>query len=270
MPIDEDALRIANDSGFPLQIALHRQVRETTTRHGWTVRYAEHAWSNRDGSSGFIDLVLRNGTGTSFLLVECKRVRDSTWLFLPNDGEPKPRHKTKVWVSLYQSGSMPCYNWVDLPVDPSSPEAHFCAVRGQSSNDRITLLERVGAELVSATEALAAEDRDYRPDNAANVKIYLNAIVTTAELKLATFDPGRISLSDGTLAATEVESVPYVRLRKQLSTRPVAFSPTDYRNGLNIAWHKEHTVFVVRADSLPLLLTDLEVDDQALRHLAAG
>ena len=61
MATDEYALKIANDSGFPLQIAIAAQVSQSTASHGWKVRYAEHSWTNRvDGTNGFIDLVLED------------------------------------------------------------------------------------------------------------------------------------------------------------------------------------------------------------------
>lgn len=82
MTHDSDLLKIANDSGFPLQIAVEHQVTATTVSHGWLVRYVEHSWSNRlDGQSGSIDLVVEDRYGTTFLVIECKRVRESTWLF---------------------------------------------------------------------------------------------------------------------------------------------------------------------------------------------
>lgn len=271
MPHDPESLKIANESGFPLQIAVQRQVDETSGIHGWNVRYSEHSWAERpDGQSGFIDLVLQDKYKTTFLIVECKRVRHATWLFLPSDGTPKPRRHAKAWVTLFQAGGFSQYGWMDITADPRCQEAHFCALRGQSANDRITLLERVGAELVSSTEALAAEERDYRPDSSQSLKTYLNAIVTTADLKVAKFDPKKISLSEGTLQDAEFESVPYVRLRKQLSARATLFSPTDYRNAVDISASKEHTVLVVRADALPGLLAQLEVDDASFHRFSGG
>ena len=126
----------------------------------------------------------------------------------------------------------------------------FCAIRGQSVNDRTTLLERIGGELVSATEALAEEERDFRLPNSPTVRFYFNVIVTTADLKVAKFNPQDVSLADGTFDHAEIDSVPFVRLRKQLSMRPVRFTPEDFQNNMQTADSKENTVFVVRADSL--------------------
>jgi hypothetical protein len=80
-PADSNAIKIANEFGFPLQIAVETQVTQTTAAHGWKVRYSEHSWANRsDQTSGFIDLVLQDKYGNTFLVVECKR-------------------KKKIWVS---------------------------------------------------------------------------------------------------------------------------------------------------------------------------
>jgi len=89
-------------------------------------------------------------------------------------------------------------------------------------------------------------------------------------MKVARFDAAGVSLLDGTLSEAEIETVPYVCLRKQLSTRPLTFSPSDYSNRLDIATAKEHTVFVVRADALPQLLGDLEVSNASLHRLGGG
>jgi hypothetical protein len=244
-------LKIANDSGFPLQIAVEHVVAETSSQHGWRVRYTEHSWVNRlDDQSGFIDLVLQHRDGNTCLVLECKRVREATWLFLHSDGAAKERRHAKSWVSRYSDGQMKFFGWNDVPVDPSSPEALFCSVRGQTSNDKRTMLERIGGELISATEALAQEERDFRPQAQEMLRFYFNVIVTTAELKVAKFSPKDISLPDGTLASAEINDVPFVRFRKQMSMRGTLLTPDDYENGLDPAYAKENTVFVVGADAL--------------------
>ena len=89
------------------------------------------------------------------------------------------------------------FGWYDLWPYPICVEAEYCVIRGQSSNDKAALLERLGGELIKATEALAAEERDFRSDNFESIKLYLTLIVTTADLKLGTFDASKISLADG-------------------------------------------------------------------------
>ena len=154
--MDDPALRTLNESGFPLQIAVHRQIGETKSRHGWSVRYSEHAWMNpTDGRSGFVDLVLQDHHGTSLMAVECKRPRDSEWVFLHSDGKIHKRAHAQAWISHYRSGVMARFGWSQITLDPTCPEAQFCAIRGQSSADRVTLIEKTAAELSSQQEVLA-------------------------------------------------------------------------------------------------------------------
>jgi hypothetical protein len=160
------------------------------------------------------------------------------------------------------------FGWVETTPDPRCSEAVFCAVRGQSASDKTTMLERIGGELVSATEALAQEERDFRPADRSTLRVYFNVIVTTAELKIAKFTPGRISLSNGTFADAQVEDIPFVRFRKQLSTRHEAFGTKDLADGTMPGDVKENTVFVVKATELVSFLGDFELSDESFRALA--
>jgi len=265
---NSEALKIANDSGFPLQIAVERQVSDTSWQHGWAVRYVEHAWSNElDQKSGFIDIVLQGRNRSTFLVVECKRVREATWLFMHSKGESNSRRHAKSWVShAIAGGQFKHFGWHDMAVDPSSPEAIYCAMRGQSASDRTSLLERVGGELVSATEALANEERDLRPLSSNSIRFYFNVIVTTADLKIVKFDPRAISLADGTLPDGQIEDVPFVRFRKQLATRAEKLTPEDFKNQHDVAYAKQNTVFVVRAEALVQFLNEFEVPSDSVRQ----
>ncbi len=273
MTTDIEALKIANDSGFPLQIAIQQLVGESTGTHGWTVRYVEHAWVNQlDTQSGFIDLVLQDRHRSTFLAVECKRMRESTWVFLHSNGSAKERRHAKSWVTHHFNDQVKCFGWNDVQVDLVTPEAIFCAVRGQSANDKRTLIERIGGELISATEALAQEDLNFRRQNQHIIRFYFNVIVTTAELKVATFSPKDISLDDGTLPAANIQDVPYLRFRKQMSMRGVALTPEDYvndRGGSSFAYERENTVFVVRAGALAEFLERFEVAEDTILQFKA-
>lgn len=269
-PAEGIAIKIANESGFPLQIAVESQVTQTTARHGWKVRYSEHSWVNRsDQTSGFIDLVLQDRQGSTFLVVECKR-KNEMWVFMDTDGTAEMRRHAKAWASHFADGKMNRFGWVDTTPDPRCAEASFCAVRGQSASDKTTMLERIGGELVSATEALAREERDFRRADEPTLRVYFNVIVTTADLKVAKFIPGQISLSTGTFTDAQVEDVPFVRFRKQLSTREAAFGPQDLANGTSPGYVKENTIFVVRATELVRFLGDFELSDESFRTLAYG
>ena len=268
MSPDADTLKIANESGFPLQIAIQHSVNATTHQHGWMVRHTEHAWNNAtDGQSGFIDLVLRDKDDFANLVIECKRVRHATWLFLNTSGDPKPRRQAKSWVTRFDGTKTRQFSWYEVPIDPSTPEAQFCAVRGQSTNDRNTLLERIGGGLISATEALAIEERDYRNDKQESMRFYFNVIITTAELKVASFKPGDISLSEGTISNAAFVDVPYVRVRKQFSMRPATLVPQDWHSHDDPDRRRENTVFIVKADRLLDFLREFDIPNSSFSHL---
>lgn len=94
MSSQNDAIELANDSGYPLQIAIEHLVSSTRNQHGWSVRYSEHGWTNPDDQqSGYLDLVLQDRHASTFLTVECKRPRNATWswLFLNSDGTARHR-----------------------------------------------------------------------------------------------------------------------------------------------------------------------------------
>ena len=263
----DPALRTLNDSGFPLQIAVHHQIEQSKARHGWSVRYSEHAWDSRDeGRSGFIDLVLQNQYRTGYIVIECKRPRDSDWVFLHSDGKANTRAHAQVWVSHYLGGTMQWFDWSHVTVDPICPEVQFCAVRGQSTAERVTLLEKAAAELVLATERLAHEHRDYRHPENPSLQLFSCVLVTTAKLKVARFDPESISLVDGTLATATFEDVPFVRFRKQLGVHSSRLSSHQWSSGADVSYMKESTVFVVNAEYICQFLENFEIRDSSLQQ----
>ncbi len=214
-------------------------------------------------------MVLQDEHKSTHAVVECKRFREAEWVFLHTDGRAPPARTAKGWVSHYEQGRFARFDWAELEPYPQSVEAGFCAIRGQSANDKSNLLERIGSELIVATEALAAEERDLRPSRYGSMRFYFPVIVTTADLKVGTFDPLQVSLTDGTVPSAEFVSVPFLRFRKQLSTRQIRPTPEDYDGPGSLSYMKEHTVFVVRADALPRFLGDLCVPPGVVRHLQA-
>jgi hypothetical protein len=119
---DHDALKgVVDKSGFPLQIGVSHLINTGTKSHGWCVQYSEHAWRNdADDNAGFIDLVLENKTRQMALVVECKRVQDTSWVFLNPQANLANRRYAKAWVSRYGNGKVTEFGWVDHPLDPES------------------------------------------------------------------------------------------------------------------------------------------------------
>jgi hypothetical protein len=267
---DSQALKLLNDSGFPLQIAIERAVQDSSSAHGWTVAHVEHAWSNpKNERAGFIDLVLQDRFKTTFLVVECKRIRQGSWLFMHSSGDAVDRHRMKCWVSHYSNGRMAQFGWYDVaPIEPKCAEMSFCAVLGQSANDKTTLLERIGAEVVDSTEAFAKEERDFRHESQQSIRMYASVIVTTAELKVAKFDPNGISLADGTISEATFEAVPFVRFRKQLGSKQLKMGPEEFAKDVDLSNQRQDSVFVVRADRLLEFLNIFEIPDRVFDGFA--
>jgi len=248
---DLDALQgVVDKSGFPLQIGISHLINTGTKRHGWRVQYSEHAWQNKaDDSSGFIDLVLENSTRQLALVVECKRVQDTSWVFLNSQSQLVPRRYAKAWESSYENGKITRSDWTDHPLSTESVQSGFCCVFGQDSKS-VPMLERVGATLVSSTEALALEENVTLLSETFPTRLYLNVIVTTAKLKVCSFDPSDISLKDGIVSKCSFSDVPFVRFQKQLSTRFPKSLTFSVGNSSEIARAKENTVFVVNSECL--------------------
>lgn len=266
MATDPELLRIANDSGFPLQIALQHSVDAAKATHSWRVRHSEHAWANSaDNQSGFIDLVVRDQHDCANIVIECKRVRNATWIFFNSSGSPKPENHCKTWVTRYKERRFSAFGWHEVPIDPATPEAQFCAMRGQSTNDKNTFLERVSGELISSTEALAVEERSYGSEDQESIRFYFNAVVTTATLKFAAFDRGKLSTTDGTFADATFQDVPFVRVRKQFSMRPARLTRADWVRHDDPDYRRENTVFVINSDSLNEFLSQFNIPDSSLR-----
>ncbi len=115
-----------NASGFPLQIGIGNLVDSTNQRHGWRTLYTEHSWNNIETEeSGFIDLVLVNSDRTQYFTVECKRVKDASWIFLNEGAEVKFRRHSKAFIFQKDGTQTKQFRWHDITLEPSSPESQF-------------------------------------------------------------------------------------------------------------------------------------------------
>ena len=256
-----------NQSGFPLQIGIANFVDRTRSNHGWQVLYKEHSWKNvEDETAGFLDIVLENRHRTSVLAIECKRVLDSVWIFLQPGDRVVTRRHCKAWVTRHKGDSFHWFDWFDLALDPATPQAEFCVVPGQDAKSR-PMLERVAAELVSATEALAWEEKTFQQQEGDSLRMYFSVLVTTARLNVCVFNAETISLKEGKLPDAEFREVPYIRFRKQLSTRVPRIEITGWEAQRVLVKAKEHTVFVVNAEALLPFLSEFELDNGSLHPI---
>lgn len=248
----------ANASGFPLQIATVTAINKS--QH-WRVVVEEHPWRTEGGSQGYIDIIAasrKRNPPLDFLIIECKRVRQTGWIFLvPKDPAPV-RRQAKLWGSHMGNTVWRKYDWDNLPSDPATYQSEYCAIPGQDQG-RMNLLERTASELIDSVEALAAQEKELQDRRGAKdfARIYVPILVTTAKLFVASFDPASISLAEGILPKeTTTEEVPYVRFFKGLGTYK------GQLNGENIqelhGWN-QRTVFIVNAEKLPSFLDEFEV-----------
>ena len=256
-----------NRSGFPLQIALQHAVSNATFSspfgEKWVVSFSEHSWRNpADESSGFIDLIIENSTRTVALVVECKRVVETSWLFLV-DNQSNARRHAKAWVTKTAESKAATFDFADLTLDPATPESQFCIVDGQDAKSQ-PMLERVSANVISSIEALAFQELQSCMKRGPRLRMYFGVIATTAKLLLCRYDPKSISIADGKLNNAVFEEVPFLRFRKQMSVDEKRTADLsifeDYRA---YSRAKENTVFVVNSDSFVEFLQQFEVDNSS-------
>lgn len=260
--IDEKKARsIVNSSGFPLQIRIEKLVNEHSDLE-WQVLTREHSWFNPENNYGsFIDLVLEHKTSKTLLTLECKRVKDTSWIFLQEEHSPPKRRHIKTWVAVYTRSQERLRGWTDSTGYPETPESEFCVVAGQDSRAK-PMLERIAAELIEATEAFAEQDCEYHRDQSDFTRIFVPVIVTTAELQICKFDFKNVSLATGEIGESAIETVPYLRFRKQLSNRSYLAQfkhGVDYRE---IDRVKENTVFIVNSNHVADFLAEIEIHEK--------
>jgi hypothetical protein len=246
-------LNLLNASGFAFQLALEAAVRATPGRLEWRIEGREHPWQS-SGSSGYTDIVLT--CGNLFIVVECKRTRDATWMFLMPDPKQLSRsHAKAAWVDT-KPHRQALAGWGDIQVYPSSPESDFCAIRGQSETDR-PMLERIAAQAVAAADGLCA-DLVSLHERSARSKVVIPVIVTNAELVVAQFDPAVVDLSVAEVEVAEFRPVPYLRFRKTLGP---ASEDIDYEpeNLSDLTESSVRTVFIVSASAFTAWLGELKI-----------
>ncbi len=260
---EKHARSIANSSGFPLQIRVANIAESTSI---WRVFLEEHPWqSDNTKYEGFLDLVLIK-TSSEYkrddaMVIECKRVRETAWVFLIPDPQPNQRYHARLWESKYAciEGKWNKFGWVDRTADPSSFESQFCAIPGQEKGRR-TLLERIAAELIEATEALALQEKRHAPADYDFYRLYIPVIVTTAELIISHFEPESVSLKDGCLPPDSVfETVPYIRFRKSLATNLASSLGRDIQEMHEMT---ERTVFIINAQRVQDFLRVLDIRER--------
>lgn len=244
--------KIVNSSGFPLQIGLTHLIEKTRNQHGWKVLSSEHPWRHLGtGSDGFIDLILVDQHDVQVMVVECKRVLNTSWTFLIPSKETKPRRHVNSWLTLTQNNKVERFSWLDVTPEPFSPESEFCVVPGQDNKSK-PMLERTSAELVEATEAFAKEECTINKPSSQFLRVYFSVIITTAEIKICNFDPDEINIGTGEITNSSFETVPFVRFRKSLTTQ---HDTSGHRSLKDVIRAQERTIIVINANEVVNVLS---------------
>jgi hypothetical protein len=266
MRSSNDLTKLINQSGFPLQMAIDRMVTAQSDIIGWRVLSREHGWQGVDGQSGFIDLVLEDKWKSSVLVLECKRVQESDWLFLCESTTCDPSRRTRLWITNTAGHGKEHFGFFDVLSDPESHESMFCVVAGQDPKAR-PMLERVAAELAAATQALAVEEHPFVTQRQHGIRTYASVVVTTARLFLSRVDSSKVEIATGEVPEATHEEIPWVRFRKPFSSEraiePVSLTG-DYAD---VATAKEKLVFVVNVLALEKFLRAWAVVNNSLRAL---
>ena len=244
----EKLTSLLNASGFAFQLAVESAVSATR----WRTTSREHPYEVR-GATRYADLILSRGQ--IHLVVECKRVRNADWLFLmPDEGQMSRSRARVAWTDIAPE-VRPLTDWGDVQIYPSSPESHFCAVRGQGEKDS-PLLERIAAGVAESAQAIA-EDIMQLHQGSRRVDVLLPVVVTSATLHLAAFNPATVDLGRGDIDNATFSTATHVRFRKSLAPSRAVDPTIETLSELNAT--SERTVFVVNAAHLVQWLNDLEL-----------
>ena len=176
----------------------------------------EHPWAESD-DTGLIDLVL--GKGMLRLVIECRRARNATWVFLTPAAAP-PTSRFRCQWSQGGRNDAGLVGWDDFLLAPEGPEAEFCVIRGSGEDDR-SLLEQIAGVLVKSLAPLASQElTTVAWRDGYHEFIHIPAIVTTATIQLCRYDPGSVDLDRGVLGNASFQAVPFIRFRKRLAHAP--------------------------------------------------
>jgi hypothetical protein len=205
---------------------------------------------------GFIDLVVRDKQAFVNLVVECKKVRETDWMFIRETVSSEfPNNVLDVRVRVIgkhrDDGSL-TNGWLDANFSPGSPEASFCHIR-KAGTKRDDMLEKACAELLAATEALARQELILHQKDKFHIRrIYVPVIVSNARMFICDGNWEQMNPETGEVKFSAITPVPFVRFRKSFRApgAETGYAP----NAQAFAERSARTVVVVQAGSLPEFL----------------
>lgn len=237
---------IINESGYPLQILIEHLVNASKEKHNWSVISREYRWFNPENQQeGFIDL-LQEYTGKVLrMVIECKRYSGS-WIFITPESEIE---KTKVARVLHPKEPEFKLLWTDERASPESHKSSFCVLETEGKRDNRTL-EKIAGEVLVSLESVAKSEVDIwkKKETGWRNKVYIPVIVTTADIKRIVFNEIDVDIENGNIfdSKSEVESVPYIRFAKSITTSLSFEYPKNFELS-NIHAINERMIFIVQA-----------------------
>lgn len=243
---------IVNESGYPLQIYLEDLIKINSKDLIWSIQLSEHRWIDEQSTEeGFIDLVLKNKRENYRLIIECKRIIGK-WNFIVPDQNLIETQDSKILSIDFQTHN---YSWPQFPIRPNSYESAFCVLETDGKRDTRTL-EKIASELLLSLEYYAIDETKFMDKNFPNrypfpdqKVFYIPLIVTTADLQLIRFNPKDFDVKIGKITASKLESVQFIRYKKNLSSH-IKFE--NIKKNYNFSdENKEYdrTIFIVHAEN---------------------
>ncbi len=264
MATSDEFDKTVNESGFPLQVGI-RHLIEQSVGIGWKVAASEFPWhDDLTEDEKFVDLVLSSQDQTTTLVVECKRARQTEWIFLREQGK-KSRRKMSGLVTIVRDGETEPWGWESIAATPESPLSEFCIVRksGQKSQE---LIEATAAQVMRAADAISGIELNYlRSQEGTFCRLYFPAIVTTARLFICDYSMADFSIASGEFGKSEYSEVPMVRFHKPFSSGNLDAWNKPLAEATDLAGT---TVLIINAAHLLATLADWEVGESVKEILA--
>jgi hypothetical protein len=251
-----------NEHGFLLQQVIRQKLgggvgEAGDTQDGWRFRATECAVTAADGSQTRIDLLLQNNDFQGVhICMECKRPNPKfkKWVFFDRESNVAGMKDWRINVETLLDGKRylaPLSSLHQVPLFTYYVEA---AVKRDGSTSSTEAIEKAFYQLMKGQSGLMAK---FESSNVTGFARSIPLVVTTAELVEAKFDPMKVSIETGTIAAGDLELVPMpycaVNYRADDSLALPMLAPPGRSEGFNdliisdIINAQIRTVFVVRA-----------------------
>ena len=252
--INKNLKNMVDSSGFPLQLRVEEEIKRFCP--DWFVEATEHPWKDEESvRDGYIDMIVVKGPVR--LVIECKRVLDSNWIFLIGENILLPKLRVRILYTNFIANYKKEIFWEDYSTTFKINEANFCVVRGEKDKDK-PMLERQLGLLIESLESLAVEELKNTPTSKSpEIRNYVPLIITTARLQVCKFKPSDIDLNKGQIKSPEFEEVPFICFRKSIMTN------YDYKTKshelYDINKQKERSAFIVNSNKIKDFLKEFDL-----------